>query len=87
MLRGRDPRQDAIYQRQYGVYVSGHIVIHNIATLQQLFDSVGMTVTDIYYHRPVGGNFVKQWMRDAILTWRPQFSSQIVAVAARSAEP
>lgn len=81
---GRDPRQDEIMERMNGVYFSGHVVIHNIATLQQLFDSVGMTITDVYYRRPVGQNIFKQWLRDAILMWRPQFSSQIVVVAERS---
>lgn len=80
MLTGADLRQDAICAPVNGVYVSGHVLIHNIATLQQLFDSVGMIVTDAYYRKPVGGNLMKQLVRDAILQWRPQLSSQIVVV-------
>jgi len=78
---GADPRQDLIFDRTNGVYVSGHVVIHNIATLQQLFDSVDMRITDVFYKRPVGGNMVKQIIRDAILNWRPNLSSQIVVIA------
>lgn len=78
---GSDPRQDQIFDRINGVYVSGHVVIHNIATLQQLFDSVGMRITDVFYKKPVGGNIIKQMIRDAILNWRPHLSSQIVVIA------
>jgi trans-aconitate methyltransferase len=78
---GADPRQDRIFSLTNGVYESGHVVIHNIATLQHLFDSVDMRITDVFYKRPVGGNIFKQMLRDAILSWRPHLSSQIVVVA------
>ncbi len=84
-MSGVDPRQDMICERQNGVYLSGHVVIHNIATLQQLFYGVGLTITHAFYRRPIGGNIVKQFIRDAILRWRPYFGSQIVVVAQPSA--
>jgi hypothetical protein len=78
---GRDPRQDLIFEPVNSVYVSGHVVIHNIGTLQQLFHGIGFDITDVYYRRPIGGSFLKQALRDAILKWRPHLSSQIVVVA------
>ncbi len=80
ILKGKNPREDIVCKKTSGVYVSGHVVIHNISTLRQLLDGYDLCVTDTYYRAPRGGALLKSWFRSLILCFRPEFSNQIVVI-------
>lgn len=80
IIKGQNPREHIICEKTSGVYVSGHVIIHNISTLKQLLDGYGLRVAAAYYRAPRGGNMLKNALRSLLLRFRPEFSSQIVVV-------
>jgi len=80
IIKRKNPREDILCEKISGVYVSGHVVIHNISTLKQLLDGYGLCVIASYYKAPRGDSLLKNAARSLLLRFRPEFSSQIVVV-------
>lgn len=76
-----------IYWKIDGVYLSGHVVIHNITTLKQLFDESWMEITEEYYYPE--SSWIEDWFLPYIYwkifeffyLFRPIIAPNIIIVA------
>jgi len=85
LKNNKDPRQDRFHSKVSDVYVSGHVVIHNISTLQQLFYENNLDIIAVYYSAFKGMLFGRFFFRKLMIKLRPYFGRQIIVVAKKTA--
>jgi len=85
LFKRRNIRKGKIFQKIDGVYVSGHFHIHNISTLEQLFDSYDLRITKVYYKPSPPNNFTRILIYPLCIL-RPEFCPQIIVVGERKSK-
>lgn len=84
LLNNKDPREDKIFKQIDGVFVSGHPLIHNISTLQQLFYIAGLKVDKVFYSNPYKNKQgIKNRLKSFIYEFRPNLSETILVVGSK----